>query len=114
APVFQTGQAGSIPAGHSRGSANGRPAVFEAAHEGSTPSPRTSRCLRFAHGTTRARNVNQDACLGRQSADHPGLKRGMLWVQLLPDGLWPVGLLEKDTSPSRWKDGFDSHTGYWN
>jgi hypothetical protein len=41
APVFQTGKAGSIPAGHSRGSANGRPAVFEAAHEGSTPSPRT-------------------------------------------------------------------------
>ena len=43
APVFQTGQAGSIPAGHSRGSANGRPAVFEAAREGSTPSPRTLR-----------------------------------------------------------------------
>src|SRR6266852_8242179 len=37
APVFQTGKAGSTPAGHSRGSANGRPAVFEAAHEGSTP-----------------------------------------------------------------------------
>jgi hypothetical protein len=33
APVFQTGKAGSIPAGHSRGSANSRPAVFEAAHE---------------------------------------------------------------------------------
>jgi hypothetical protein len=44
APVFQTGKAGSIPAGHSRGSANGRPAVFEAAREGSTPSPRTLRC----------------------------------------------------------------------
>ncbi len=35
--------AGSIPAGHSRGSANGRPAVFEIANEGSIPSPRTSR-----------------------------------------------------------------------
>ncbi len=87
APVFQTGQAGSIPAGHSRGSANGRPAVFEAAHEGSTPSPRNLRCLRFAHGTKRARNVNQDAWLGRQSADHPRLKRGMLWVQLPPGPL---------------------------
>src|SRR6266849_10335640 len=43
APVFQTGEVGSTPTGHSRGSANGRPAVFEAAYEGSTPSPRTLR-----------------------------------------------------------------------
>lgn len=42
APVFQTGEVGPTPTGHSRGSANGRPAVFEAASEGPTPSPRTS------------------------------------------------------------------------
>src|SRR5262249_31116809 len=42
AAVFQTVQAGSIPAGHSRGSSNGRTAVFEAENEGSIPSPRTS------------------------------------------------------------------------
>jgi hypothetical protein len=33
---------GSTLAGHSRGSANGRPSVFEAGYEGSSPSPRTS------------------------------------------------------------------------
>ena len=36
-------------------------------------------------------------------------------VQLLPDALGrPVRLSAKDTSPSSWRDGFDSHTGYWN
>jgi hypothetical protein len=33
---------GSTLAGHSRGSANGRPPVFEAGYGGSSPSPRTS------------------------------------------------------------------------
>src|SRR5262249_6405715 len=41
APDSHSGKAGSTPAGHSRGSANGRPASFEVACEGSTPSPRT-------------------------------------------------------------------------
>jgi hypothetical protein len=27
---------------------------------------------------------------------------------------WPVRLSAKDTSPSSWRDGFDSHTGYCN
>src|SRR5262245_45117532 len=43
APAFQAGQAGSIPAGHSRGSANGRLPAFEAGDGGSNPSPRTFR-----------------------------------------------------------------------
>ncbi len=40
APGFQPGEAGSTPAGHSWGSANGRPPAFEAGCEGSNPSPR--------------------------------------------------------------------------
>lgn len=40
APAFQAGKAGSTPAGHTRGSANGRLPVFEAGDEGSNPSPR--------------------------------------------------------------------------
>ena len=40
APASQAGKAGSTPAGHSRGSANGRLPAFEAGDEGSTPSPR--------------------------------------------------------------------------
>ena len=49
APVLQTGQAGSIPAGHfvvrrrqDRGSANGRLPGFEPGGGGSNPSPRAS------------------------------------------------------------------------
>ena len=41
APAFQAGEAGSIPAGHSRGSASGRPSGFEPGDGGSTPPPRT-------------------------------------------------------------------------
>lgn len=45
APVSKTGDpkglVGSTPTLSARGSANGRPAVFEAACEGSNPSPRT-------------------------------------------------------------------------
>ena len=26
---------------------------------------------------------------------------------------WPVRLSDEDASFSRWKGGFDSHTGYW-
>ena len=40
APVFQTGQAGSTPAGCSRGSANGRLSGLEPDHGGSNPPPR--------------------------------------------------------------------------
>ena len=39
--VFQTSEVGSIPTGHSRGSANGGLPGFEPGDEGSTPSPRT-------------------------------------------------------------------------
>ena len=39
--VHQTSQVGSIPTGHSRGSANGRLPVFEPGDGGSIPSPRT-------------------------------------------------------------------------
>jgi hypothetical protein len=40
-PCFQPGKAGSIPAGHSRGSANGRLPGFEPGDAGSSPAPRT-------------------------------------------------------------------------
>ena len=40
-PGFQPGEAGSIPAGHSRGSANGRLPGFEPGDAGSSPAPRT-------------------------------------------------------------------------
>ena len=40
-PGFQAGEAGSIPAGHSRGSANGRLPGFEPGDAGSSPAPRT-------------------------------------------------------------------------
>ena len=45
-PVFQTDEAGSIPAGHcvyffTRGSANGRLPGFEPGDAGSSPAPRT-------------------------------------------------------------------------
>jgi hypothetical protein len=40
-PGFQPGEAGSIPAGHSRGSANGRLPGFEPGDAGSNPAPRT-------------------------------------------------------------------------
>jgi hypothetical protein len=40
-PAFQAGEAGSIPAGHSRGSANGRLPGFEPGDAGSSPAPRT-------------------------------------------------------------------------
>lgn len=52
APVLQTGQAGSIPAGHfvvrrrqDRGSANGRLPGFEPGGGGSNPSPRASHLV---------------------------------------------------------------------
>jgi hypothetical protein len=41
APASQVGQAGSTPAGHSRGSANGRRSGFEPDGGGSNPPPRT-------------------------------------------------------------------------
>ena len=40
-PAFQAGEVGSTPAGHSRGSANGRLPGFEPGDAGSSPAPRT-------------------------------------------------------------------------
>ena len=65
APVLQTGQAGSIPAGHfvvrrrsDRGSANGRLPGFEPGGGGSNPSPRASH-----HVCSGAVAVGSDAWL---------------------------------------------------
>jgi len=50
APVFQTGQAGSTPAGHSREWANGRLPDFESGGGGSNPPSRTLTQLRPSNG----------------------------------------------------------------
>jgi hypothetical protein len=103
--VFQTSKVGSIPTGHSRGSANGRPAVFEAAHEGSTPSPRTwrygaaSRQQRFRGRLTGRTSGSEPADVGSTPA--PGTYFLIPWSS--GEDSWP-------TSRQRW---FESIRDQW-
>ena len=69
---------------------------------GSTPTRATGKCASAGHWRAQV------------AVTHPPRA---VQVRLLPDALdrqrWPVGLSVQDTSPSRWRGGFDSRTGYW-
>ena len=90
----QPDHAGSTPAGHSRGSANGRPAVFEAAYEGSIPSPRTLRDVACLRGGKRFRGFGS----------LPTPRAG-------PAPRYANPAKRLGLNPS--ECGFDSHPGYW-
>ena len=65
---------------------------------------------------SRLRHLNNMRRLGIGEPNWPVTQpsRKAVQVQLLPDALttWPVRLSVQDASPSSWRGGFDSRTGY--